>query len=130
MPRMTVFVLALAAVALGTASLLGQERGAAPLSQTADELNKAYDANDRQEVLWTYAVTVAVQRASRTLRRENVSRQTDLMRVGRYIVHQDDMATADGHFSGLLFQYETSAFVRWARRLLRPLFGVTDADRT
>jgi predicted O-methyltransferase YrrM len=45
-----VLVVVLATALVGTTSLLGQERGAAPLSQILDELKKAYDANDREKM--------------------------------------------------------------------------------
>ncbi|MDP2896770.1 MAG: O-methyltransferase [bacterium] len=50
MLRTFVLVFVLATALVGTTSLLGQERGAAPLTQILDDLKKAYDANDREKM--------------------------------------------------------------------------------
>ena len=58
-----------------------------------------------------------------TLRKEHASASSDPMRLGRFLVSQEDIAAANGRFSKTLFEYETSLLVLHAKRIFRGLLS-------
>ncbi len=58
-------------------------------------------------------------RVGLTLKKEHVSARSNLMRLGRFLINQEDIATANGRFSKSLFDYETSLLVLHAKQIFR-----------
>jgi peptidoglycan/xylan/chitin deacetylase (PgdA/CDA1 family) len=57
-----------------------------------------------------------------TLDKEYVSSSSDPMRIGRFVMSQRDVVAPNGRFSRALFEYETSALILYAKRLIGRLF--------
>lgn len=57
-------------------------------------------------------------RTGLTLRKEHASARSDPMRLGRFVVNQEDIVSPGGNFAVSLFEYETSAVVLKIKCLL------------
>jgi peptidoglycan/xylan/chitin deacetylase (PgdA/CDA1 family) len=65
-----------------------------------------------------------------TLKREYVTRNSDPMRLGRFIINQQDIVSPTGRFSSFLFEYEKSVIVLSAKRLLRSILRCGTSKRS